>query len=138
MRRIVMILSVLLPLMILALPSAWADGIAIVQAPEQSSGICTGKSAKEAFACATRKCVAGGAAAEDCLEMAYCNDGWTVDVFMQSKEGNHWHEFHCGWKTRKEAESAGKLACNKARMKELMECSAVQFYDPGGKPQIDN
>jgi hypothetical protein len=136
-RHLGLLLSALL-LMFITPPAAWADGIAIVQAPEQSSGICTGKSAKEAFACATRKCVAGGAAAEDCLEMAYCDYGWTVDVFMQSKEGSHWHEFHCGRKTRKEAEAAGKLACNKTRMKELMECSAVQFYDPAAKPQIDN
>lgn len=62
MRRIGRILPALL-LLIRALPAAWADGIGIVQAPEQSSGICAGKSAKEAFACAIRKCVAGGAAA---------------------------------------------------------------------------
>ncbi|MBL0374812.1 hypothetical protein JJB09_22625 [Rhizobium sp. KVB221] len=123
-------------LVILMLPSARAEGIAIVQAPEQSFGICKGPTAKEAFACARKQCVKGGAAPDDCLEMAYCAYGWTVDVFMQSKEGNHWHEYHCGWKTHKEAEAAGKLACNKQRMLELMECSVVQIYDPTAKPQI--
>jgi hypothetical protein len=118
--------------------SALADGIAIVQAPEQSFGICTGKNAKQAFACAKKQCAKGGAAVEDCIEMAYCESGWTVDVFMQSKEGNHWHEYHCGWKTRKEAEAAGKLACNAERKTQLMECAAVQYYDPQGKPQIEN
>lgn len=117
---------------------ALADGIAIVQAPEQSFGVCVGKDAKSAFDCAKRQCVKGGAAIEDCLEMTYCDASWTVDVFMQSKEGNHWHEYYCGWKTRKDAEAAGKLACGKRRMKELMECSAVQYYDPEGKPQLEN
>ena len=117
---------------------AWADGIAIVQAPEQSFGICAGANAAEAFACAKKQCVSDGAVEADCLEMTYCDHGWTVDVFMQAKEGNHWHEYHCGWKTRAEAEAAGKLACNPERMKELMECAAVQIYDPEAKPQIED
>jgi hypothetical protein len=130
-------------LLLLLIGLAWpltasATGIAIVQAPEQSFGICAGENAAKAFACAKKQCAAGGAAQEDCLEMAYCDYGWTVDVFMQSKEGNHWHEYHCGWKTRAEAEAAGKLACNKKRMKELTECTAVQIYDPEAKPQIEN
>lgn len=118
--------------------SALADGIAIVQAPEQSFGVCVGKNAKAAFDCAKKRCVKGGAAKEDCLEMTYCDSSWTVDVFMQSKEGNHWHEYYCGWKTRADAEAAGKLACSKNRMQELMECSAVQYYDPDGEPQLEN
>lgn len=122
---------------VMPLPAA-AGGIAIVQAPEQSFGICAGEDATEAFACAKKKCASGGALEADCLEMAYCDYGWTVDVFMQSKEGNHWHEYHCGWKTRAEAEAAGKLACNAERMQELLECSAVQIYDPDAKPQLEN
>ena len=126
-------------LLALALPlSGTAGGIAIVQAPEQSFGVCAGANAAEAFACAKKQCVAGGAQEADCLEMTYCDHGWTVDVFMQAKEGNHWHEYHCGWKTRAEAEAAGKLACNAERVKELMECSTVQIYDPEARPQIEN
>lgn len=117
---------------------AAADGIAIVQAPEQSTGVCAGANAAEAFACAKTQCAAGGAQEADCLEMAYCDYGWTVEVFMQSREGNHWHEYHCGWKTRAEAEAAGRLACNADRKKELMECATVQIYDPKAKPQIEN
>ena len=128
----VAIITVALPLF------AWANGIAIVQAPEQSFGICAGANAAEAFACAKKQCAAGGAIEADCLEMTYCDYGWAVDVFMQSKEGNHWHEYHCGWKTRSEAEAAGKLACSAERMKELMECTAVQIYDPEAKPQLEN
>ena len=118
--------------------AASAAGVAIVQAPEQSFGICAAQNAADAFACAKKQCVAGGAMEADCFEMAYCDYGWTVDVFMQAKEGNHWHEYHCGWKTRVEAEAAGKLACNPERIKELLECSAVQIYDPDAVPQIEN
>lgn len=129
---------VVFSLMVSSPLAAFADGIAIVQAPEQSFGICVGKDATTAFDCARKQCMEGGASAEDCLEMAYCDSGWTVDVFMQSTEGNHWHEYHCGWKSRKEAEAAGKLACNKERRRQLMECAAVQYYDPDGKPQLEN
>jgi hypothetical protein len=118
--------------------AAAAAGVAIVQAPEQSFGICAAQNAKDAFACAKKQCMSGGAAEVDCYEMAYCDHGWTVDVFMQSKqEGNHWHEYHCGWSTRAEAEAAGKLACNPERMKDLMECSTVQIYDPDAIPQME-
>lgn len=124
-------------LALIALPlTAIAGGIAIVQAPEQSSGICAGANAAEAFACARKQCVEGGAQAEDCQEMTYCDASWTVDIFMQSKEGNHWHEYRCGWRNRAEAEAAGKLVCNAERMKGLMECTTVQIYDPEAKPQM--
>lgn len=131
--------TIVAALVTLAMPLiASAAGVAIVQAPEQSFGICAAQNAADAFACAKKQCVAGGALAADCFEMAYCDYGWTVDVFMQAKEGNHWHEYYCGWKTRVEAEAAGKLACNPERMKELMECSTVQIFDPDALPQIEN
>jgi hypothetical protein len=115
--------------------SALADGIAIVQAPEQSFGICTGKNAKQAFACAKKQCAKGGAAVKDCIEMAYCESGWTVDVFMQSKEEQSLARISL---RLEDAEAAGKLACNAERKTQLMECAAVQYYDPQGKPQIEN
>lgn len=37
-----------------------------------------------------------------------------------------------------EAEAAGKLACDAERMKELMECAAMQIYDPDAVPQLEN
>jgi hypothetical protein len=118
--------------------AAHAAGVAIVQAPEQSFGICAAQNATEAFSCAKKQCVEGGAAAADCYEMAYCDYGWTVDIFMQSEqEGNHWHEYHCGWSTRAEADAAGKLACNPERMKDLSTCTTVQIYDPDALPQME-
>ena len=137
MKRLSNILATALFTLAAALP-LHAEGIAIVQAPEQSFGMCAGKNAAEAFACAKKQCADGGAAIEDCLEMTYCDHGWAVDVFMQSTEGNHWHEYYCGWKTRKDAEAAGLLACNPERKKELMECTTVQIYDPEAKPQMEN
>jgi hypothetical protein len=129
---------VMIALMDLVSPAvAPAAGIAIVEAPEQSTGVCADRGPAEAFACAKKKCAEGGAAEADCFEIAYCDDGWTVDVFVQAREGSHWHEFHCGWKTRAEAEAAGKLVCNPDRMKELEACSTAQIYDPDALPQIE-
>ncbi|MCV3765185.1 hypothetical protein [Rhizobium sp. TRM95796] len=139
MMRMIMRVTVALALAAAAANGARADGIAIVQAVEQATGVCNGATAAEAFECAKDKCVAAGAAArEDCLEMTWCQSGWTVDVFMQSTEGPHWHEYHCGWSSRAEAEAAGSLACNPERKTQLMECAAVQIYDPDGKAMMEN
>ena len=110
-------------------------GVELIDVPPSTSA---GKNAAEAFACARKQCTDGGAAVEDCLEMTYCDYGWAVDVFMQSTEGNHWHEYYCGWKTRKDAEAAGLLACNPERKKDLTECTTVQIYDPEANPQMEN
>jgi hypothetical protein len=136
--RMFMRATVALVLAAAAVSAAHADGIAIVQAVEQSGGVCTGATAAEAFDCAKDKCEAGGAVREDCLEMTWCQSGWTVDVFMQSTEGPHWHEYHCGWSSRAEAEAAGQLACNPERKTQLMECATVQIYDPDGKAMMEN
>ncbi len=120
-------------LLILPPAIAAANGVAVVQAVEQSAGYCAGKNAAEAFECAKKQCVAGGAAKQDCVEMSYCYSGWTVDVFMQSKEGPHWHEYFCGWRDRQTALAAGKLACNPDRMEQLIECMPVQLIDTAGR-----
>lgn len=63
-------------------------GIAYVEAPEMSSGVCTGRDAASAFACAKKACISGGGTKQDCLEIAYCFPArWSVDVFAQSEEG---------------------------------------------------
>lgn len=73
-------------------------GIAFVEAPEQSSGWCTGSNAGDAIACAREKCVAGGVAAEHCKVMQYCYPSlWAADLFQQHKQGLHWHRYLCGW-----------------------------------------
>jgi len=107
-------------------------GVAITQAVEQGGGICAKDNAADAFECAKAQCMESGAMKDDCLEMSWCLDGQTVDVFMQSNEGNHWHEYYCGWKDRKTAINAGKLACNADRKKDLMECAPVQIIDDKG------
>lgn len=126
-----LILAAMVLVLNLSLSDAFA-GVAIVQAPEQSSGICAGPTAAEAFECAVKKCVAGGAAKDDCLEMSFCRGGWTVDVLLQSPEGPHWHEYFCGWKDKATAIKAGKLACNRERKKDLSSCAPVQLIDPNG------
>ncbi len=127
-----LILAALVLIVNFAVTDAFA-GVAIVQAPEQSSGICAGPTSAKAFDCAVKKCVAGGAAKGDCLEMAFCRSGWTVDIFMQSPDGPHWHEYYCGWNDKATAIKAGKLVCNPGRKKTLVSCNPVQLIDPNGK-----
>ncbi len=117
-----------------ALAQDGRKGIAFVQAVEQGGGVCTGATPQEAFACAKKKCVAEGAAAEDCMEQAWCYPGfWSVDLFVQSSEGPHWHEYFCGWNTKELALAAAKAACDPKVRKDVMECAPVALYDEDGK-----
>ena len=102
---------------ILAFPATAQDGpkgIAFVEAPEQSGGVCFAGNLDRGFACAREKCVEGGAEARDCLRVAWCYPaGWSVDVFMQHREGPHWHEYLCGWTSRAAAEKAAAIKCDR-------------------------
>lgn len=124
-----------------ALGGSWptqADGpvgIAYVEAPEQAAGICTAGNPDAAFACAKRKCTAGGARAGDCLRRAWCYpSGWSVDLFVQHGEGPHWHEFSCGLDSRETAVKVAAARCDRLARPYLIECTAVRLYDPDGKP----
>lgn len=135
--------SFALPLgLILAGPLAAQDGplgIAFVQAPEQSSGVATGRTPAEAFDRATALCVAGGATAEDCLPTNWCFPaGWSVDIFVQHVEGLHWHEVHCGLQSPELALRLAEVACNADDRPWAIECALVQVYDPEGTPQMPN
>lgn len=111
-------------------------GIAFVQAPEMSSGVCAGKDAASAFDCAKKQCIDGGGTQEDCLEQAYCFPGrYSVDVFMQSSEGPHWHEFYCGWDSKELALAAAKVACDNGKRTDLIECTPVMLYDEDGNSE---
>ncbi len=127
-------------LLIAPLPALAQDGprgIAFVQAPEQSSGMATGRNAAEAFAAATAQCVAGGALAEDCLQTNWCFPaGWSVDVFAQHREGLHWHEVICGLPSREVGEQVAHALCDPAARPFLIECQLVQVYDPDGSPMM--
>lgn len=125
---------------LIALPAAAQDGpkgIAFVQAPEQSGGVCTGATPEEGFACAVAECTAGGAADEDCIRTNWCQPaGWSVDIFVQHSEGPHWHEVVCGMPSEAIARAAALHACDPNERDYLIECSVVQVYDPEGKEQL--
>jgi hypothetical protein len=109
------------------------NGIAFVEAPERSGGYCVGKSPDQAFACAREKCAVDGVKPAECLRRAWCYPaGWTVDVFLQHKEGPHWHEYSCGWDSREAAVKAAGLKCDKALRPYLIDCTPVRFFDPDG------
>lgn len=109
-------------------------GIAYVEAPERAAATCVAANPDRAFACAREKCVAEGVAGRDCLRVAWCFPaGWSVDVFMQNRDGFHWHEFTCGLGSREHAERLAALQCDRALAPELLECTAVRFFDPEGR-----
>lgn len=132
-------ISVILSIFAMSLAPSWAvarSGIAYVEAPEMSSGVCVGGDVVDALKCARKQCVDGGGTDEDCVDIAYCFPArWSVDVFVQSSEGNHWHEFYCGWDSKKLALEAAKTACNKKLRQGIMECQAVMIYDEDGNQE---
>ena len=109
-------------------------GIAFAQAPEQSSGVCTGQSTDKTLDCARAKCVEGGASAQDCLRVKWCYPaGWSADLFVQHNEGMHWHQYLCGWDSKEAVMAAVQVACDKALRPYISECSAVRFWDNNGQ-----
>lgn len=108
-------------------------GIAFAQAPEQSSGVCTGQNTDATLNCARQKCAEGGAMAQDCLRVKWCYPaGWSADLFVQHKEGLHWHEYLCGWHSRDALMAAAEVACGDGR-DYIAECSVVKVWDNQGR-----
>jgi len=109
-------------------------GIAVSQAPEAGTGVCFGDSADAAMACARKKCMAeSGLGPADCPRVLWCFPaGWSADIFMQHREGIHWHDYLCGWDSREKLQSAVALKCKNDF---LIECSAVQIWSPQGVAQ---
>ncbi len=114
-------------------------GIAFVEAPEQGGGVATGYNPDTAFAAARAQCMESGALKEDCLRIAWCFPArWSIDVFVQHREGPHWHEVTCGVATESVARSLVAHICDRAERPELIECSLVQVYDPDGNKLMEN
>jgi len=108
-------------------------GVAFVSAPEQSFGMCFADNADTAFNCARSQCTENGTAKSDCLRVRWCYPaGWSVDLFLQHKEGPHWHQYLCGWNSREDAEAAANLVCNGSQKEWLIECAIVNLWNPDG------
>ncbi|MBB4066730.1 hypothetical protein [Gellertiella hungarica] len=133
MRKIVTTLAMMAAFM--ASPAlAERKGIAFVEAPEMSSGMCTGANREEAFGCARKQCIDNGGTDADCIDTTYCFPAfWSVDVFKQNNDGFHWHEIHCGAGSKEDALAIAKAVCDKVRNPELMECAAARLFDEDGK-----
>lgn len=115
-----------------------ADGVAIVQAPEQAIGMAFGTDPQQTVGDAIAECVEQGAYAEDCAVTHWCSPaGWTMMIFAQHQEGNHWGEFYCGIPDRALIESMAEVVCNPNIRPELIMCEIVQIYDPMGEPEIE-
>lgn len=118
--------------------AAQRQGIAIVEAPEQSGGICFADNLDRGFECARARCVEGGADISDCLRVAWCYPArWSADVFLQNSEGFHWHEYLCGWATREAVEAAARVKCEEQGEMTLVECEIVRMWDEGEEIALD-
>ncbi len=116
----------------IALAQSGLTGIAITQAPEAGGGMCYGEDAATAIACAQADCVKQtGLDIEDCIVTNWCAPaGWTLDVFIQSQDGPHWHNFSCGWSSREQAELSAKITC---QADYIMGCMPVVVWSPTGQ-----
>ena len=121
--------------------SAFADdvvGIAFVQAPEQSSATCFSSNLSKAFNCAKKKCAKrDGVSPRDCLRQAWCYPSlWSADLFLQHREGPHWHEVLCGWSSREDLLAAARLRCEGSARANLAECTIVDSWENGKKRDV--
>ena len=110
-------------------------GIAFVQAVEQSTGMCFGSNPDKAFECARKKCTENGTSKSDCQRAKWCYpSGWSADIFIQHREGPHWHEYLCGWGSREDLIAAARILCEGSRKAYIIECSVVASWDNEGQP----
>ena len=133
------VVSAVLAVFVFASSNAFAEdesrGIAFVQAPELGDGICFASSPEAGFSCAIAQCMESGAEKVDCLTMRWCQPaGWSADIFMQHKEGIHWHDYQCGWQSEAELDAAIKIMCEGSGSEYLIECAVVQKWQPDGTP----
>lgn len=106
-------------------------GIAVAQAAESGLGVCFSPDAADAIECAQNECMAqSGLGLEDCAASLWCSPhGWVADIFMQHREGPHWHKFVCDQQDRERLEALVAFECTST---DLVECAAVRIWDPEG------
>lgn len=106
-------------------------GLAVAQAPEAGLGICLNESQEAASRCAQRQCMEeSGLGPDDCAVNLWCFPHyWAADVFVQHREGPHWHEQLCGATDRAELEALIAVKCSRP---DLMECAPTAIWDLDG------
>lgn len=119
--------------LVVTVASAAAEGIAFVQAPEQGGGVAVGETMEAAFEAAMAQCVESGAYEDDCIRTNWCEPaGFSIDIFVQHREGLHWHEVVCGLPTETIARAIAVHMCDRTERDYLIECALVQVYDQAG------
>ncbi|MEN3791894.1 hypothetical protein [Fulvimarina sp. MAC3] len=114
--------------------TAHTQGLAIVEAPEAGSGVCTANDPASGFACATEKCIAeSGLTEEDCVPVRWClGNGWTGDIFLQTGDGFHYHRYVCDASSSDELDAIVETICGGPDTEGFLECSLVRSWDPDG------
>ncbi|MER0239221.1 hypothetical protein [Fulvimarina sp. MAC8] len=118
----------------LSVGAAHAQGLAIVEAPEAGSGVCSADSPAEGFACATDRCVAESGLTElDCIPVRWCfGNGWTGDIFLQTGEGFHYHRYICDASSPEELDLIVSAICGGDDKNGFLECALVRLWDRDG------
>ena len=111
-------------------------GMAVAQAAEAGLGICFSPDAADAIECAQNECMAqSGLGLEHCAANLWCYPHfWVADIFMQHREGPHWHKFICDQQNREALEAAVAIEC---QADYLLECAAVRIWDPEGAELLE-
>jgi hypothetical protein len=123
----------LVPALCLIATPALPQAFAYVQAPEVSGGIAVAADIGTAIDRAMADCVAGGGDGQSCRLSAACDPiGWAIDLFVQHREGPHWHEVHCGLPDRPSAEAVAAALCDPDRRPWLIECATVGLWARDG------
>lgn len=91
------------------------------------------KNYEQAISCAVSKCIKAGGNETYCIIMTWCGDArWSMELFLQSKQGPHWNEFVCGLESKAEVRSVEAAIC-KSRQKQFDACMTSRMIDPSGK-----
>jgi hypothetical protein len=106
-------------------------GMAVSQAPEAGLGICIGPDAAATMQCAQEACMTESSLGElDCAVNLWCYPhAFVADIFMQHREGIHWHEILCGQNDREILDRLIATTCDRDY---LIECGAVRIWDHDG------
>lgn len=112
---------------------AFGQSFAYVQAPEVSGGIAVAPDITTAIDRAMSECIAGGGDARACKVTAACDPvGWAIDLFVQHREGNHWHEVHCGLPDRATAQAVADTLCRSDLRPWVIDCALVGLWGRDG------
>jgi hypothetical protein len=97
------------------------NGVAFVTEPEVAPFVAFGSDPMATIAHATGQCLSEGTGnapeglSPECFLIAWCYPaGHSMDIFVQTDEGFHSHQVHCGLQSPEEARRIAEVICDPA------------------------